>query len=184
MTEPTPERVLESRRVYEGHIVNLRVDTVALAGGARATREVVEHGDVVAIVPVLEDGDILLVRQYRLPTEQVMLEVPAGGVDGGETAEDAAQRELREECGRRARRLERLGGFFVSPGFCSEFVHVFLATELEPSPLRPDADEQLAVVRLPFAEALRLVDAGEIRDAKSIIGLTWAGAKVRVFTIE
>jgi ADP-ribose pyrophosphatase len=184
LSEPTPERVLESRRLYEGQIVNLRVDTVELAGGRRATREVVEHGDVVAIVPVLEDGEVLLVRQYRLPTEQLMLEVPAGGVDAGEAAEDAAQRELGEECGRRAGRLERLGGFYVSPGFTNEFVHVFLATELEPSPLRPEADEQLAVVPVSFAEALRLVGAGEIRDAKSIIGLTWAAAKVHGFTIE
>lgn len=165
-------------------MVNLRIDTVELASGRRATREVVEHADVVAIVPLLEDGGVLLVRQYRLPTEQVMLEVPAGGVDEGETPEDAAQRELGEECGRRAGRLERLGGFYVSPGFCSEFVHVFLATELEPSPLRPEPDEQLAVVRVPLAEALRLVSAGEIRDAKSVIGLTWAAAKVRRFTIE
>ena len=184
MTELTPERVLESGRLYEGQVVNLRVDTVELAGGRRATREVVEHGDVVAIVPLLDDGDLLLVRQYRLPTGLVMLEVPAGGVDGGETPEGAAQRELGEECGRRAGRLERLGGFYVSPGFCSEFVHVFLARELEPSPLRPDPDEQLAVARVPFAEALRLVSAGEIRDAKSIIGLTWAAAEVRAFTIE
>ena len=165
-------------------MVNLRIDTVELASGRRATREVVEHGDVVAIVPLLDDGDLLLVRQYRLPTGLVMLEVPAGGVDEGETPEDAAQRELGEECGRRAGRLERLGGFYVSPGFCSEFLHVFLAMELEPSPLRPEPDEQLAVVRVPLAEALRLVSAGEIRDAKSIIGLTWAAAKVRAFTIE
>jgi len=145
-------------------VVNLRIDTVEMAGGARAAREVVEHADVVAIVPLQEDGDVLLVRQYRLPTEQVMLEVPAGGVDAGETPEEAAQRELREECGRGAGCLERLGGFYVSPGFTNEFVHVFLATELESSP--------------------RLVSAGEIRDAKSIIGLTWAAAKVHRFTIE
>jgi ADP-ribose pyrophosphatase len=105
-------------------------------------------------------------------------------VDEGESAEEAAQRELGEECGRRAGRLERLGGFYVSPGFCSEFVHVFLASELEPVALRPDADEILEVVRLSLAEALRLVGAGEIRDGKSIIGLTWAWAKARGFTIE
>ncbi len=184
MTEPAPERVLESRRLYEGRIVNLRVDSVEMADGSRATREVVEHGDVVAIVPLLKDGDLLLVRQFRLPAEQVMLEVPAGGVDEDEAPEGAAQRELREECGQRAGRLERLGGFYVSPGFCNEFVHVFLATELEPSPLRLDPDEQLAVVHVPLVEALRLVSAGEIRDAKSIIGLAWAAAKVRAFTIE
>lgn len=184
MSEPSPERVLESRRLYEGRIVNLRVDTVELAGGQRATREVVEHGDVVAVVALLEGEDVLLVRQYRLPTEAVLLEVPAGGVDAGESAEEAAQRELGEECGRRAGRLERLGGFYVSPGFCSEFVHVFLGAELEAADLQAEPDEQLTVVRLPLSEALRLVGAGEIRDAKSVIGLTWAWAKVRGFTIE
>ena len=184
MTEPTPERVLESRRLYEGRIVNLRVDTVELPGGGRATREVVEHSASVAVVALDDQGNVLLVRQYRLPTGQVMLEVPAGGIDGSETPEQAAQRELGEECGRRAGRLERLGGFYASPGFTNEFVHVFLARELEPSPLRPEPDEQLAVVRVPLAEALRLVSAGEIRDAKSIIGLMWASEKVRAFTIE
>ncbi len=184
LSEPSPERVLESRRLFEGRIVNLRVDTVELPDGRQATREVVEHGEVVAVVPLLSGEDVLLVRQYRLPTAQVLLEVPAGGVDEGESAEEAAQRELGEECGRRAGRLERLGGFYVSPGFCSEFVHVFLASELEPVALRPDADENLEVVRMSLAEALRLVGAGGIRDGKSIIGLTWAWAKVRDFTIE
>ena len=184
LSEPSPERVLESRRLYEGRIVNLRVDTVELPDGRRATREVVEHGEVVAVVPLLSGDEVLLVRQYRLPTAQVLLEVPAGGVDAGESAEEAAQRELGEECGRRTGRLERLGGFYVSPGFCNEFVHVFLASELEPVALCPDADENLEVVRLSLAEAVRLVGAGEIRDGKSIIGLTWAWAKVRGFTIE
>ncbi len=164
--------------------MNLRIDTVELPGGLKATREVVEHSDVVAIVPLVEGGDVLLVRQYRLPTEMVLLEVPAGGVDGNESVEAAAQRELGEECGRRAGRLDRLGGFYVSPGFCNEFVHVFLATQLEPVESHPDPDEQLEVVRLPLPEALRLVSGGEIRDGKSIIGLTWAWAKVRDFTIE
>src|SRR3972149_10558505 len=99
-----------------------------------------------------------------------MLEVRAGGVDAAEPPEDAAQRELGEECGRRAGRLERLGGFYVSPGFCSEFVHVFLAMELEPSPLRPEPDEQLAVVRVPLAEALRLGGAGGVRGGEGGIG--------------
>ena len=164
--------------------MNLRVDSVELPGGLQATREVVEHDDVVAIVPLLEDGDVLLVRQYRLPAEQVMLEVPAGGVDAGESSEQAAQRELGEECGQRADRLERLGGFYASPGFCSEFMHVFLATQLRPVRARPDPDEEIAVVRLPLAEALRLVRRGEIRDGKSIIGLMWTREKVTDFTIE
>ncbi len=184
MSEPSPERVLESRRLYEGRVVNLRVDTVELADGGRASREVVEHDDVVAVVPLLAGGDVLLVRQYRLAAGRVMLEVPAGGVEKGEGVEEAAQRELREECGRRAGHLERMGGFYVSPGFCEEFVHVFLATGLEEAPLPSDPDESLAVMRLPLDAALRLAREGEIRDGKSIIGLTWAFKKVRGFTIE
>jgi ADP-ribose pyrophosphatase len=112
-----------------------------------------------------------------------MLEVPAGGVDAGETPEQAAQRELAEEIDRRAGRLERLCGFYVSPGFCDEYVHIFLATELEAASLPHDEDEELEVVHMPLAEALRLVYAGEIRDSKSMIGLLWT-AKVRGFTIE
>lgn len=165
-------------------MVNLRLDTVELAGGWKTTREVVEHGEVVAVVPLLEGEDVLLVRQYRLPAAQTLLEVPAGGVDAGESSEQAAQRELGEECGHQADRLERLGGFYASPGFCSEFVHVFLATQLRPVRARPDPDEEIAVMRLPLAEALRLVRQGEIRDGKSIIGLTWAREKVTDFTIE
>ncbi len=164
--------------------MNLRLDTVELVGGLKTTREVVEHGEVVAVVPLLEGKDVLLVRQYRLPTAQILLEVPAGGVDEGESSEQAAQRELGEECGQQAGRLERLGGFYLSPGFCSEFVHVFLATQLRPVRAHPDPDEEIAVVRLPLPEALRLVRRGEIRDGKSIIGLMWANEKVTDFTIE
>jgi ADP-ribose pyrophosphatase len=144
----------------------------------------VEHGEVVAVVPLLEGKDVLLVRQYRLPAAQILLEVPAGGVDEGESSEQAAQRELGEECGQQAGRLERLGGFYLSPGFCSEFVHVFLATQLRPVRAHPDPDEKITVVRLPLPEALRLVRRGEIRDGKSIIGLMWANEKVTDFTIE
>ncbi|OGO48729.1 MAG: hypothetical protein A2W34_05155 [Chloroflexi bacterium RBG_16_64_32] len=184
MSDPSPEQVLESRRLYEGRVVNLRVDTVELSGGRKATREVVEHGEVAAVVPLVQGEDVLLVRQYRLPAGETLLEVPAGGVDEGETAEEAARRELAEECGRRAGHLERLGGFYVSPGFCTEYLHVFLATGLEPVEARPDPDEDLTVVRLSLAEALGLVRNGEIRDGKSIISLVWAWAKVRDFTIE
>jgi nudix-type nucleoside diphosphatase (YffH/AdpP family) len=165
-------------------VVNLRIDTVELTDGRTATREVVEHGDVVAVVPLLESQDVLLVRQYRLPAGQTLLEVPAGGVDAGESSEEAAQRELGEECGQRAENLERLGGFYASPGFCSEFIHVFLATRLSPVPAHPDPDEEIAVVRLALAEAVRLTRQGEIRDAKSIIALTWTWQKLTAFTVE
>jgi len=173
---PGPERVLETRRVYEGRVVNLRVDTVALPDGRSARREVAEHAPVVVIVPLDAQGNVLLVRQYRLPVKQLLLELPAGCIDPGESVEGAAQRELQEETGQRAGRLERLAAFYASPGYCDELMHLYLATELEPSPLAPDSDESIEVVRIPLADALALVERGEICDAKTIIGL-WAAAR-------
>lgn len=167
------EQVVESHRLYEGRVVSLRVDQVKLPGGRSAVREVVEHPPVVAIVALDDRGNVLLVRQYRLPVQRSLLEIPAGGVDPGESAEEAAQRELQEETGQRAGRLERLCGFFASPGYCDEYMHLYRATALEPSGLAADADESIEVVRLPLSEALRLIDRGDICDAKTIVGL-WA----------
>ena len=176
---PRPERVLKSRRVYDGRIMAVRVDTVAMPNGREAMREIVEHAPVVAIVPVDENGDVVMVRQYRLATGDVMLEVPAGLVDEGEEIEAAAQRELQEEIGYRASHLERLSGFFVSPGFCTEFIHVFLALGLQESDLDADEDEDIVVERVPLAEAVRLVEEGAIRDAKSIVGILMARERLR-----
>lgn len=181
--EPPLERVVESRRIYEGRIVNLRDDTVERPDGQRSRREVVEHAPVVAVVPIDAEGLVVLVKQYRLPAEEALLEVPAGGIEPGETVEGAAQRELQEETGLRAGRLRRLCGFYVSPGYCDEYIHVLLALDLTPSPVEGDEDERITVVRLPLAEALRLVESGGIKDGKSIIGLLWT-AKVQDFTIE
>lgn len=174
--EPAPgrERVTASRRIYEGRILSLREDTVLLAGGVEARREIVEHAPVVAIVPVDDRGRVLMVRQFRLPAQDVLLEIPAGGVDPGEEIEAAAQRELREETGYRAQRLQRIAGFYVSPGYVTEFIHVFLATGLSHDPQEADADEDIVVQPVPLAEAVRMVEAGEVRDAKSIVGILLA----------
>jgi ADP-ribose pyrophosphatase len=172
--EPGSERVLKSRRVFEGKIARLRVDTVQLAGGRTAQREIVEHEPVVAIVPIDSDGNVVLVRQYRLATGVVLLEVPAGGVDPGETPEDAAQRELAEEIGMRTGHLEPLAEFYVSPGFLTEYVYAFLATDLRDSPAEADEDEDIAVVRMPLADAVVMVERGEFHDAKSIACLLLA----------
>ena len=165
------ERVLDSRRVYEGRIVTLRVDRVTLGDGHQAQREVVEHAHAVAVVPVTDEGHIVMVRQYRLPAGAAMLEVPAGVIDSGESPDAAAQRELREETGQRAGRLTRLGGFWVAPGYCTEYIHVYLAEGLSESRLEADEDERIEVEVLALDDALARVDDGRIEDAKSIVGL-------------
>ena len=174
MTPELIERVTATRRIYEGRIVSLREDTAILADGRTVLREVVEHAEVAAIVPLDADGKLILVRQYRLPTREALLEIPAGGADDGEGIEEAAQRELREETGYRAGRLERLCGFFASPGYCTEFIHVFLATDLVKDPIDGDPDEVIALERMTLDDAVRLIETGEIKDGKSIAGLLMA----------
>jgi ADP-ribose diphosphatase len=170
---PSAERVLATRRIHEGRIVRLREDTVELEDGRTALREVVEHDEVVGIVPLDSEGNVILVRQFRLPAQEILLEIPAGGVDAGESAEEAAQRELQEETGYRAAQLDRLAGF-VSPGYCTEFIHVFLATGLSESVIAADDDENIALERMPLAQAVQLIQSGHIKDGKSIVGLLLA----------
>jgi len=172
-----PERARQSRQIYSGHVVNLRIDEVELPSGRLAEREIVEHRGAVAVVPLLETGEVLLVRQFRLAAGRSLLEIPAGTMEPGEATLDALQRELAEEIGMRAGHLDHLCSFFPSPGFLTEEVHVYLAQELSAHRL-PAEEEDLEVVRLPFSEAGALVARGEIRDAKSIIGLVLAAERV------
>ncbi|MBI4499230.1 MAG: NUDIX hydrolase [Chloroflexi bacterium] len=167
------EHVIVTRRIYEGRILNLRVDTAQFPDGRTTTREVVEHSPSVVLVPLDDHGNVLLVRQYRLAVGHTLLELPAGGLNGQETPEVAADRELREETGYAAAHLERLGGYFASPGYCSEYLHLFLATGLHEAPLDADHDESIDVVRAPLREAVSLIERGEVQDAKSVAGLLW-----------
>ncbi|MHB8576613.1 MAG: NUDIX hydrolase [Dehalococcoidia bacterium] len=166
-----PEKTIGSERMYDGKVVNLRVDTVRFEDGREAKREVVEHGGAVAIVAIDNDARLLLVRQFRTPVGDDLLEVPAGGIDDGEEPEAAAQRELQEETGYRAARIRRLAGFWVAPGYCTEFIHVFLAEGLTESRLDADDDEAITVERFTLAESIAMIASGEIRDAKSIVGI-------------
>ena len=169
-SEPT----IETRRIYEGRIISVRVDTVRLPNGRSATREIVEHSHAVCIVPVDEDGKVLLVRQYRKPAEEALLEVPAGGVEEDEVSEDAVLRELQEEIGYTAGNLQHLSSFWVAPGWATEFMHAYLATDLTPSRLEADEDENIEVVRLPFEEAVAMFKTGEIKDGKTIASMLLA----------
>ena len=165
------EPTLRSQRLYQGRIFNVRRDTVKLPSGQEATREIVEHGDCVAIVPLDEAGRVLLVRQFRKAVERELLEVPAGGIEAGESPDQCVLRELQEETGYTADSIERIGGFYSAPGYTSEFLHLYLATRLRPSHLKGDADESIELVRVPLSDIPRLIASGEICDAKSIAGL-------------
>ncbi|MBI4571058.1 MAG: NUDIX hydrolase [Chloroflexi bacterium] len=164
-----PPAVVASKRVHEGYL-GLRVDTVRYASGREGTIDLIEHPGGVTIVPVDADGLLLMVRQYRHPCARPLLELPAGTLDPPEAPEACAERELQEETGYRPRRLERLGGFFTAPGYCNEYLHVFLATELEEGTLEGD-EEAIAVERVSLDEALRLAATGGIEDAKTLAAL-------------
>jgi ADP-ribose pyrophosphatase len=177
----TPQRelpkILNSQKVFEGRVFKVTVDTVS-EGELTYQREVVHHSGSAVIVPVFDDGTVALVRQYRHPTVRYLLEVPAGTLAHGERPEIGAARELKEELGVVAARLEQLSEFFVSPGFCEEKMWVYLATELTEGEQALEDDENLEVERLPIAEALEMITSGEIQDAKTIIGLILAAPRV------
>ena len=171
------EPTVESRMAYQGKIVNVRVDQVRMASGRLATREVVEHSEVVCIVPIDQEGNVLMVRQYRKPAEATLLEIPAGGVDLGEDAAEAALRELQEETGFTTDKLEHLMSFWTTPGFCDEFMHAYLARGLRSGnpEHQPDSDEEIQeVVLVPLDKTPDMIQRGEIRDAKSIASLLMA----------
>jgi len=166
-----PEKKLASQQVYNGRAINVRVDTVQKPSGQRTSREVVEHSECVAVVPVDKQGNVLLVRQFRYPVGKFLLEIPAGGIDPGEDPLDAVRRELQEEIGYFPERIERLGGFYAIPGYGTEYLHCFLATNLVPSRLVAEDTDEIELVPIPVNEIPKLIASGEICDAKSIAGL-------------
>jgi ADP-ribose pyrophosphatase len=165
------EKTLSSQRIYDGRAVKLRVDTVRKPSGKIATREIVEHSDAIAVV-VLDSRDrVILVRQYRKAVGKTLLEIPAGGVDPGEQPINSVRRELQEEIGYLPNKIDKLGGFYSAPGYCTEYLHLYLATFLIPSRLEAEDTDEIEVVRVPLAKVSDLIASGEICDAKSIAGL-------------
>jgi ADP-ribose pyrophosphatase len=167
-----PERTVSSHRPFSGRLLSLRVDEVELESGRRATREVVEHPGAVAILAW--DGERLAaVRQWRQAASADLLEIPAGTLEPGESPLDSAQRELAEECGLRAGGWEEGPSFYSAPGFSTELLTLFLATNLEAVDAAPPEDEVLERSWLTLADALAAIDDGRIRDAKSLVGILW-----------
>ncbi len=166
------EPTIGSRQMFRGRVIALRVDDVRLPSGRMVTREVVEHPGAAAIVALTDDGHVVLVRQYRKATESMMLEIPAGTLEPGENPEACAHRELVEEVGLRAGSMAPLITFYPSPGILTEAISIFLAQGLTPQAGDlDDGEEGLRVERVPLARIPALIDAGEIRDSKSLIGL-------------
>ena len=151
--------------------MKLRVDTVRTVDGRRTTREVGEHAPCVAVVAVDDEDNVLLVRQYREALGKELLEIPAGGIDGEETPEEAVLREMQEETGYLPKKIVKLGGFYSAPGFCTEYMHLFLATDLTPSQLTAEDTDDIRLERLPVSKISALVTSGGLHDAKSIAGL-------------
>lgn len=174
------ERVVDTEILYRGHYLDFRIVTVERADGSRATRDIVGHPGAVAIVAIDDADRVLLVRQWRVAAGAALLEIPAGTLDVDTTtattedADVAAARELEEETGYRAGNWERLGSFWTAPGFATELMHLYLATDLRPAEadrVGPDEDERLELERMPWRDAVAAADRGEIVDAKSLVGL-------------
>jgi ADP-ribose pyrophosphatase len=185
MIEPKnePPQILDSKEIFRGRVFNITVDTVR-EGETTYVREVVHHPGSAVIVPVFADGTVALVRQYRHPAVRYMLEAPAGTLNDRERPEEGAARELEEELGFVAGKLEKLTEFFVSPGFCTEKMWIYLATDLTETAQRLEDDEIVEVVRLPLSRALEMISDGEIEDAKTIIGLMLAAPRVGPAMLE
>jgi ADP-ribose pyrophosphatase len=165
------EETLSSKEIYSGRVVNLRVDDVRLSGNRRTTREVVVHSDCVAMVAVDAEDNVLLVKQFRKPVEKELLEIPAGCIEPGEYPETAVRRELTEEIGFLPRKVDRLGGFYSTPGYCTEYLYVYLVTDLIPERRYAEDTKSIEVVSVPLNQVAGLIESGDICDAKSIAGL-------------
>lgn len=165
--------VIEHKDIYKGKIVSLYVDTIRQASGGSTIREVVHHPGGVTAVPVLDDGRIVLIRQFRYPIGKFILELPAGKLDKGGSPKETAARELEEEIGYRAGSLEYETTFYTTPGICDEAIHFFVAKDLTPCPQQLEEGEHITVEAWPLEDCLMKIRSGEINDGKTILGILW-----------
>lgn len=167
------EKTIASKDIYQGRILNLRVDRVALPDGSESTREIIEHSGAVAIVAIDEDKNVWMVKQYRKAVEEVLMEIPAGTLEKGEEPLACAKRELAEETGLIAENWQHIVSYYSAPGFVTEKLHLYLATGLNQGDTNPGRDEFLYTIKMPLTDAYKAIFAGQIQDGKSIIGIQY-----------
>ena len=172
-------QVTQSTTVYSGNIVDVVHDTITLPNGRNALREVVKHPGGAAVLPVDNDGNVILVRQYRHPLGCMVLEIPAGMLNPGETPQECAARELEEEAGYRSANVRPLAQISPSPGYLSERIHIYLATDLSASRQNLDEEEFIEVAAYPLEEAVRMVFDGRIVDSKTVVAILAYSLKIR-----
>src|SRR5688572_9824414 len=169
-----PFELIRSEVLLKGRAFTIRRDTMKTPDGRETKFDIVDHGGSVVLVPIDNEGNILFVRQYRHATNSDLLELPAGTRDGNEPFEECAAREIREETGMQAGKLIQIGSFYLAPGYSTEYMGVFLATDQKDNPLEADDDEFLTVEKIPVREAIQSAERGEIPDAKSLASLLMA----------
>lgn len=165
------EKTINTERIFSGNILNLRVDEVELPSGRKSTREVVEHSGGVAVIPVTEEEEIILVKQFRKPIAASILEIPAGKLEPGEKPEECARRELWEETSFEAGELKKLCSIYTSPGYSDEVLHLFFGYQLKYKENDPDPDEIITLQKIKNDDIIKLISQGKIKDSKTIIGL-------------
>lgn len=174
------EKIVSTKRLYSGRIVTLDLSEVELSDGQHQMREIIRHPGATAVVALDDQNRVLLVRQFRSAAAQIMSEIPAGVLNIGENPQEAAIRELQEETGYKPGKIEPLGGFYAAPGYTTEYIHLFVATQLVESPLPPDEDEFIEVQRVPLEDAVAMIEHREIEDAKTIIALLMYARRVHL----
>jgi len=167
-------KVIHSNTLHKGRIFDLLLERIRYPDGCEVNFEIIRHAGAIAVIPVNSKGDIIFVRQYRPAIGTHLIEIPAGGLEKGESAKDCAIRELQEEIGMLPGKLEKLLDVYIAPGYSDEIITFFLATELTPSSLLQDEDEEIEIISLTVSEAFAQIESGEIKDAKTILSLTYA----------
>ncbi|MEP7338586.1 MAG: NUDIX hydrolase [Acidobacteriota bacterium] len=175
-----PPELIESQSIFKGLVFNVERDRLREENGCEIIREVVRHPGGAGCLPLFDDGRVAMVKQYRHPARRELLEIPAGKIEANETPMECAAREVEQEIGFRAGRIEPLAEFYSTPGFCEERLYVYLATELEQTGQNLDHDEFVEIVYLPFGEAVAMAERGDIEDSKTIIALLLAARKGRL----